>query len=138
MSPSLRALLEHVIDYAGLFPPASLPLEVAVRNYDSYRRGPDAWMLGRFVCPAARLAELPPSQPLAVAALGRGGSDAAGFLDGVRQDLEDIAAFCAPPGRRQGHWWAVGVYETRLPAGADGRLLAAMARLIEADGPPEV
>src|SRR5205823_10839154 len=87
---------------------------------------------------AARLAELPPGQPFAVAALGRGGSDAAGFLDGVRQDLEDIAAFCAPPGRRQGHWWAVGVYETRLPAGADGRLLAAMARLIEADGPPEV
>ena len=46
------------IDYAGLFPPAALPMADAVRNFDRYRRGPHAWMLGRFVVPVARLEEL--------------------------------------------------------------------------------
>lgn len=55
MNASLRTLLSSLIDYAGLFPPARLPLDQAIRNYASYRRGPDASMLGRFVIPAARL-----------------------------------------------------------------------------------
>jgi hypothetical protein len=45
------------VDYAGLFPPASLGMAEAVRNYASYVQGPHAWMLGRFVAPAARLEE---------------------------------------------------------------------------------
>jgi hypothetical protein len=60
MAPaSLRALLSGLIDYAGLFPPAGLPLEDVVRNYGAYRRSSDSWALGRLVLPAARLAELP-------------------------------------------------------------------------------
>ena len=55
MNASLRALLFGVVDYAGLFPPAGLPLDQAIRNYARHRLGPDAWMLGRFVIPAARL-----------------------------------------------------------------------------------
>jgi hypothetical protein len=47
-----------VIDYAGLFPPASLSMADAVANFDGYRRGPDAWALGRFVVSAGRLEEL--------------------------------------------------------------------------------
>lgn len=58
MTDSLRALLAGAIDYAGMYPPASLPLEQAVANYRRYRADPEAWMLGRFVCPAAKLAEL--------------------------------------------------------------------------------
>src|SRR5262249_56809212 len=60
MSASLRALLAGILDYAGLFPPPRLPLEPAVRNYARYRTEPEAWLLRRFVCPAARLAELAP------------------------------------------------------------------------------
>ena len=56
-SPALRSLLRGLIDYAGLFPPAGLAMDAAVRNYDSYIRGEDAWMLGRFVVPAGCLAE---------------------------------------------------------------------------------
>jgi hypothetical protein len=55
---ALRALLAGVVDYAGLFPPASLDMTTAVRNYREYRADPQAWMLGRFVVPAGRLAEL--------------------------------------------------------------------------------
>src|SRR5271166_5986544 len=70
MYASLRALMTNVIDYAGLFPPAQLPLDQALRNYASYREGPDAWMLGRFVCPAAKLAELTSFPPLSVVGCG--------------------------------------------------------------------
>src|SRR6516165_211295 len=54
MLPSVRALLSRIIDYAGMFPPAQLPLEQAIRNYARYRTEPESWMLGRFVCPAAQ------------------------------------------------------------------------------------
>jgi hypothetical protein len=63
---SLRALLEGLIDYAGLFPPAALPIEDAVRNYARYRDGESAWALGKFVVPADRAHEVPPEFPLSV------------------------------------------------------------------------
>lgn len=56
--PSMRALLAGAIDYAGLFPPASLDLPTVVGNYREYRAGPDSWSLGRLVVPASRLDEL--------------------------------------------------------------------------------
>ncbi len=56
-SPALQSLLTGLIDYAGLFPPAGLGMDAAVRNYSSYVEGEDAWMLGRFIVPAARLEE---------------------------------------------------------------------------------
>lgn len=57
MLPALRTLLAGLIDYAGLFPPAGLPMEQAVANYASYLRGEDRWALGRFILPAGRLGE---------------------------------------------------------------------------------
>ncbi len=58
MSLALRTLLTGVIDYAGLFPPARLPLDRAVDNFAEYRRHPDAWMLRHFVISAQQLSEL--------------------------------------------------------------------------------
>ena len=57
ISTALRALLEGVWDYAGLFPPARLGMAETVGNYASYLAGEHAWMLGRIVVPAARLDE---------------------------------------------------------------------------------
>jgi hypothetical protein len=55
-SPSaLRTLVAGVVDYAGLFPPASLDMPTAVANFAEYRASDDAWMLGRFVVPVSRL-----------------------------------------------------------------------------------
>jgi hypothetical protein len=54
---STRILLAELIDYAGLFPPAALGMAEAVAQYAAHRGGPDAWMLGRFITPAARLDE---------------------------------------------------------------------------------
>jgi hypothetical protein len=119
MKAGLRALLEGVIDYAGLFPPAQLPLDEATHNYADYRRQPEAWMLGRFVVPASRLAELDPyvstlfasGAPLDLVALGRQAESVADWLGGVRADAEAIAAFHGRHGGRVG----VEGYETRLP-----------------------
>jgi hypothetical protein len=52
-----RALLTGTVDYSGTFPPASLDVATAVANYASYRSGPFAWMLGRFVIIASQLDE---------------------------------------------------------------------------------
>lgn len=55
---SLAALLDGLIDYAGLFPPAGLNMQAAFCRYAGYRVSPDAWALGRFVVPVGRLDEL--------------------------------------------------------------------------------
>jgi hypothetical protein len=57
VKPSVRALLTGIVDYAGLFPPAGLPMAEAVKNYAEYSTGELNWMLGRFIVPAARLDE---------------------------------------------------------------------------------
>ena len=55
---SVRALLAEIVDYAGLFPPSQLPMNEAAANYAAYLESNFKWMLGRFVVPVARLAEL--------------------------------------------------------------------------------
>ena len=57
-SAALRVLLAELIDYAGLFPPAACSMADAVQGYASYRASLEAWALGRFVVPVARLDEL--------------------------------------------------------------------------------
>jgi len=54
---SLRALLDGIVDYAGLFPPASLDMRSAVANYAQYLTSVESWALGRFVLPMSRLEE---------------------------------------------------------------------------------
>ncbi len=48
MTP-IEALLTGLIDYAGLYPPASLDMHTAVRNYFEYSHSAYALALGRFV-----------------------------------------------------------------------------------------
>src|SRR5947208_4602397 len=60
---AIDALLAGLIDYAGLYPPASLDMRSAVENYSAYRRGPHAGALGRFIVDFARLDELRATAP---------------------------------------------------------------------------
>ncbi len=57
---SLRALLTRLIDYAGLFPPASLDLATVIANYAQYSSSPESWMLNRLVIPATELDAIDP------------------------------------------------------------------------------
>jgi hypothetical protein len=118
MLASVRAMMAGILDYAGLFPPAKLALDEAIRNYAGYRTEPESWMLGRFVCPAARLTELAPyhdlfgqGPPWTFTVLGRSGNTDDEFLEGLRADLEAIATF----GERHGPQVVVDSYETVFP-----------------------
>ncbi|MEP6764236.1 MAG: hypothetical protein ABJB66_08005 [Gemmatimonadaceae bacterium] len=52
---AVRVLLDGIVDYAGLYPPAAVSMATAVRSFAHYRASENGWMLGRFVCPAASL-----------------------------------------------------------------------------------
>jgi hypothetical protein len=60
MTNSFKAFMSELIDYAGLFPPARLPLRLAVEEYLRHRQEPEAWILNRFICPVQKLHELIP------------------------------------------------------------------------------
>ena len=54
---TMRTLLSNAIDYAGLFPPASLDLQTCLQQYAFYRDGDDAWALGNLILPVSALAK---------------------------------------------------------------------------------
>ncbi|MBX7104064.1 MAG: hypothetical protein K1X57_08275 [Gemmataceae bacterium] len=127
-APALRALLAGAIDYAGLFPPAALDLDTAIRNYARYRATPEAWMLGRFIIPAGRLRELSPyitelfaaGDPLRLSVLGRGGAEVAAFQAGLAADTAAMNEFRSAHGSRI----EIGVFEVKPPVAAYDSLTA--------------
>jgi len=52
MHKACAALLRNIVDYAGLFPPASLSFDPMIENYQRYRISAEAWLLNRLVLPA--------------------------------------------------------------------------------------
>jgi hypothetical protein len=54
---AVRLLLDSVLDYAGLFPPAKLEMQPTVSNFARYRKGADSWMLSRLIVPVTRFPE---------------------------------------------------------------------------------
>jgi hypothetical protein len=65
------AAFAALIDYAGVFPPASRSVQDAFASYRRIRSGPLAWVGGRFLCRASQLPEL---AAVATATLTRGES----------------------------------------------------------------
>lgn len=126
MQSSLRTLLAAVFDYAGLFPPARLPLDQAIPNFASYREAPESWMLAHFVMPVARLAELKslvpkfatPQRPLTFSMLGASGRDAEGWLSGLEADFIAVGNFLA----EHPSLVAAPAFEIALPADPSDQL----------------
>jgi len=105
--------MSQILDYAGMYPPASLPLEEAFKNFVAYQTTSEAWMLSRFVIPAKRLAELPDFQEkLSFTLLGRGGKDTEEFLENLNLDIADIRSFCEMHDRHV----TADMFEVALPA----------------------
>ena len=99
---SLRALLEHAIDYAGMFPPCSLDLEPSLNNQAQYVRSADAWMLNAFVLPVGQfdaakriLSDFDPLHPLRVSALGPKTENAASFGEMFEKTAAAIRSLAA-------------------------------------------
>src|SRR5258706_10181880 len=51
---SIEVFMRRILDYAGMFPPANLPLEQAACNFQEYQRHPHADFLGAFIAPLFR------------------------------------------------------------------------------------
>lgn len=59
IAPALKALLEHLIDYAGMFPPAKLSIDQASANYQLYKHQEYNWMLRWLVIEAREKDKIP-------------------------------------------------------------------------------
>src|SRR5467141_1711713 len=99
---SLRALLEHAIDYAGMFPPCSLDLEPSLNNQAQYVRSDDAWMLNAFVLPVGQFdaakqlfGQFDPQHPLRVSALGPKTGNAVAFREALAKTGAAILSLSA-------------------------------------------
>jgi len=123
---AVAALLDGLVDFAGLFPPAAQPMPAAVAAYARYVNGPERAKLGRFVVPVARLGEL----VSVVDALPGGsapGSNAPWRLSvlAVANDAATLAAFDAEHGGRL----VIDTVEAKAASVAEvGQLGAALGR----------
>jgi hypothetical protein len=95
---SARALMAGAVDYAGLFPPAQLPLADALAEYRRALAGADAWMLGRFIVPAVQL-------PALADAVVRDAHDGRGWTVSaiVREHMDEDAAAVQAFNQRAAH-----------------------------------
>lgn len=118
MNGGLRAMLEGVIDYAGLFPPARLALPQAVEEYLGIIQGPEKWMVDRFACPVGKLADLSveltehveePFVPVAV--IGGNHPDHKHWKHGIEHDASEMVKFQ----RSVENHAEVQAYEVRIP-----------------------
>jgi len=126
-----RSALRGLVDYAGLFPPAALSMADAVAGYRTARTGSDAWMVDRFICPAARLEEL----VTVLAPSMTAGEEpwhlsvtASGWVDALTADAGAVRTFVDAVGSAA----SVELVEMRVPAAvaADVDRLSADALLI--------
>ncbi|MBL8017474.1 MAG: hypothetical protein JNK43_09405, partial [Ignavibacteria bacterium] len=116
---SLKIFTHGIIDYAGLFPPASLELAQAFHNFVYYAQAEYSWMLGKFIIPARRLEELSAlmadmevTQFITLSVIGFGGANASEFEAAFNSDLSMIKDFL----QVHGDIFSVDAFETRLPA----------------------
>ncbi len=63
MNVTSKTVLDGLIDYAGLFPPAGLDMGKSAAVYARFLGAPFRFAVGRFVVPAARLEELAEAAP---------------------------------------------------------------------------
>ncbi len=114
---SLKTFCNKLIDYAGLFPPASLNLVQAFHNYIFYMQGEYKWMLNKFIIPAKRLVELTDllnemkiQGPVPLSVLGSGGNTLE-FNQNFNNDIKNIDEFK----KIHGDLFSIDAFETRLP-----------------------
>ena len=93
---------KKLIDYAGLFPPASLDLKTSFFNYIKYLQSQYNWLLSKFIVPAKRLPELASliedekiilEKPIHFSILGGKEVALSKFFDALSDDINRIREF---------------------------------------------
>ena len=100
MKESLRTFMDGLIDYAGLFPPADLPLNEAIDEYISHIKSDDSKMLSRFIIHTSKLNDLDQFislfadiGPLRLSVLGGGGNNDDEYLNNISQNIANISNY---------------------------------------------
>jgi hypothetical protein len=120
MDPALETLLDGAIDYAGLFPPAGLDMEPALREFLGHLNRPESLLVNRFVCTATRLSELgdrlhdlAPDEQFGICVIGSG-------IATLANDIELMRTFS----QRFGETFEIEGYEVRANDDVPGSLRA--------------
>jgi hypothetical protein len=141
-APALQAAFGALIDYAGLFPPAKLPLAQALAEYSAARAGPHAWMLGRFIVPARLLAQLPEAPAVPLSAIVESDPAALAAFVALRERGDPIEAVEIPPGKGVSMWTlraatglpALPVFLEIPPAGLEPDILDRLTKVLASTG----
>lgn len=114
----MTRLLQGVVDYAGLFPPAQETMVAATTRYAAAVRGPEAFLVSRFVCPVERLSELGDileksenSPYFPVSAIGAASQNAEEWESALESAVSAMNSF----DRRMGDRAAIEGFEIRIP-----------------------
>ena len=117
MKESLRTFMDGLIDYAGLFPPADLPLNEAIDEYISHIKNDNARMLSRFIIHTSKLNDLDEFislfaniGPLRLSVLGGGGNNDDEYLNKINQNIANINNYR----EKQGNKIEIDVIECKM------------------------
>lgn len=117
----LKNFTASLIDYAGLFPPASLELPQAFHNFVYYLQGSYKRMLGKFIIPSAKLSQLTGlmdsmviKDKVSLSVLGSSGNNTEELQKNLQADMKHITDFL----NASGNFASVDAFELRLPKDA--------------------
>ncbi len=120
---AIHALMSGLIDYAGLFPPAKLSMEMCVANYARYADSRDCWMLGRFILPVSRIEEFRKAAGVHLAKEwseeidGGGTWPISAIIDGdLDENLDSIFAFNSEHAEEKNGLAVIDAIEIKVPA----------------------
>lgn len=121
---AIHALMSGLIDYAGLFPPAKLPMPASVEKYAQYAASNEAWMLGRFIVPVSKIEDF---RKAAAAHLPKTkGSDPwliSAIIDGdLDENLDAIFAFNHEHAQERNGLANIDAAEIKVPMPGDSGL----------------
>lgn len=124
MKNSLQKIMNGLIDYAGLFPPAKLPLDEAINEYVSHVSDEKEWMLGRFIIPLSKLNDLEKHIPkfskigtIRLSVLGGQSTSDKEFLEQTKNEISLINEY------REKHKGKIAIeaIETKLPSSSPSK-----------------
>ena len=124
MKESLRTFMNGLIDYAGLFPPADLPLNEAISEYISQIKSDNSQMLSRFIIHTSKLDELDEFLPLfedigplRLSVLGGGGNSDDEYLNKIDQNITNINDYR----EKHGNKIEIDVIECKMPTNSPAK-----------------
>ena len=129
VAPCLRILLDRFIDYAGMFPPATLHRDAAIANYQKYRKGEHAWMLRWLVIGSAELPHVPTELYGSLAVLSDKDEPCAAVIESKRIVQAKRPAYCEIPAWELDEVQRAGCFAKFRTGGVEPEAIPAISEL---------